>query len=347
MNMSRVVLSGMIILALALVSCSERTTRSFPEPDTFYKIAYVDDGTSTEEVFVINPDGSGRVQISETSGDATTPFWGPNGEWVYFYASADVYRVRIDGTEQTNLTDTTDWIYRAAVSPDGSALAYGGMVQPFGYGIILLDLDSMTTSVLVQGLFKRCTGLSFTPDGEKVVYSYGDATSGQINSVSLTGGMPVQLSQTGDIASGPVVSPDGEKVAYVVQSDHITYTDVWVCSIEGAGHVNLSNSALYDHSRYPSWSPDSRQVAYSESMDHSTVIWIAETDTTSRTRLSDTTVLHEFYPQWVPNGTEILCVSNRSGSGRDIYRIGTNGSLVIRVTDYDGNPNQPVWSPPM
>jgi Tol biopolymer transport system component len=337
----------MIIIALTLVSCSDNSTQPTPEPAPVYKIAYVDDGTTTEDIFLINPDGTGRVQISETSGDATKPFWGPNGDFVYFRANSDVYRVRIDGTDQVNLTDSVPYVRCAAVSPDGSTLAYGSTTLPFGYGIILLDLDSMTTSTLIQNLSKYCNSVTFTPDGENVVYAYGDASSGQINLISVGGGRSVQLNQVGDIASAPVVSPDGQQIAYQISSDHITYTDVWVCNIDGTEHVNLSNSALYDHSRYPSWSPDGSKVAYNESSGSYTIIWISERDGSSRTRLSDTTVHHEFYPQWSPNGREILCVSSRSGSGRDIYRIGTSGSPVIRVTDYGGNPNEPVWSPPL
>jgi Tol biopolymer transport system component len=84
-------------------------------------------GPSQSSLFVSNSDGSGEEKLTEGSLDYN-PVWSPDGQWIVFTSelngSADLYRVRPDGSSVERLTDDPAYEDQAAFSPDGSRIAF-------------------------------------------------------------------------------------------------------------------------------------------------------------------------------------------------------------------------------
>ena len=92
------------------------------------------------------------------------------------------------------------------------------------------------------------------PDGSGLVYA---AVDGGLWRQAATGGPPVRLVTGGGPVAAPAVSPDGTRVAYVIDT-----RDVCVTSLdpEGPWPVRLTGGA--DFAIDPAWSPDGRTVAW-------------------------------------------------------------------------------------
>src|SRR5262245_37263590 len=86
-------------------------------------------GPSQSSLFVSNADGSGEQKLTEGYLDYN-PVWSPDGQWIVFTSerngSADLYRMRPDGSGLERLTDSPAYDDQAAFSPDGNQIAGPG-----------------------------------------------------------------------------------------------------------------------------------------------------------------------------------------------------------------------------
>jgi Calx-beta domain/Carboxypeptidase regulatory-like domain/WD40-like Beta Propeller Repeat len=89
------------------------------------KIAFVStrDGLSDSELYVMNPDGSNPVRLTNDGLDDSTPAWSPDSQRIAFAKSnrAGIHIINRDGTNLVNVLSFGFW---PAWSPDGSRLAF-------------------------------------------------------------------------------------------------------------------------------------------------------------------------------------------------------------------------------
>ena len=91
-----------------------------------------------------------------------------------------------------------------------------------------------------------------SPDGETVVFAAGTTQPlvREMYSVGIDGTGQKQLTNRQvNLSWQPAISPDGEKIAYVVEKQG--KTDLQVMNLDGSGNVNLTdtNKGYW----YPSW----------------------------------------------------------------------------------------------
>ncbi len=75
------------------------------------RIAYVGrdgSGTNDTEVFVMNVDGSSRVQVTDNDIDEQQPTWSPDGARLAFQRDGDIWVVDVNGNGEVNITPNTD-----------------------------------------------------------------------------------------------------------------------------------------------------------------------------------------------------------------------------------------------
>jgi TolB protein len=126
------------------------------------------------QLFIANGDGTGERTLLPLTGMDYSPSISPDGKWVIFTSerdgSADIYRIRLDGSGVERLTDDPAYDDQAVLSPDGKTLAF---VSSRGTGrarIWLLDLASRCAHLLMPN-----SGSDFrpawSPDGKWIAFS--------------------------------------------------------------------------------------------------------------------------------------------------------------------------------
>ena len=92
------------------------------------KIAFISDRMGREELFLMNPDGSGLTQLTFNNSNDYNPYWSPDGTKIVFSSYRDgqseIYSMNADGSWQTRLTWNDGYDGSPVWSPDGGKIAF-------------------------------------------------------------------------------------------------------------------------------------------------------------------------------------------------------------------------------
>ncbi|HEX8292194.1 MAG TPA: hypothetical protein VF570_10585, partial [Pyrinomonadaceae bacterium] len=274
------------------------------------------------EVFVVNLDGTGLLNLSDSPGFDHSADWQPaaappaprhNGriaynKWGQVNSTPDdgVYLINPDGSGETkvpaSLRDQTPvW------SPDGARLAvvssppgpHSGSVSGFGVELVY-------------------------PDG--------------------TG--RVRLNDNVEAGTRVAWSPDGQKIAYTSWGQFGANADVWVMNSDGTNPVNLTDHAAYDY--LPSWSPDGSKLAFTSDRSGNLDVWVMNSDGTNPHNLTNY-YARDYYAAWSPDGSKLVftCADRANVfNGDDLCVMNADGSNVVNITRSDSvNDGMAAWSP--
>src|SRR2546423_10729471 len=104
----RILLSGRTMLTLASLFTFLAPRVEAANGPFNGKIAFETDRDGNKEIYLMNPDGTGQVNISNNLADDADPHWSPDGTKIAFDSTRDgnfeIYVMNANGTNQTRLT---------------------------------------------------------------------------------------------------------------------------------------------------------------------------------------------------------------------------------------------------
>ena len=255
----------------------------------------VNNPTGDQEIFKMNPDGTGLKQLTTNQVKDARPTLSPNGKKIVYVSDGiqtsnpqgdqEVYIMNVlDGSGKKNLSNNGANVREnyPVFSPDGTKIAYESEgIQPSNpegddevYRVNALD-GTGKKNLSNNGLGVYDYLPTFSPDGTKIAYtSFGAQTSNpegdeEIYRMSaLDGTGKKNLSNNGGIVDFvPVFSPDGTKIAYVSEGKQTSNPegDAEIYSMnaaDGSRQTNLSNSGAGVNDLDPVFSPGGTKIAY-------------------------------------------------------------------------------------
>lgn len=260
-----------LMLSVALLAQCTRQPQAQPEPSKGGgKIAFVANLKGNWDLFVMNGEGAGLTQLTDTPLDERQPAISPDGSRVSYSTSDGALWVMSLETKAAEalLLPAGRYGYPAWLS-DGSGLVYTS--YKFMPGSEDADFFVYTFSDRRERPFLTQTGPqdypALSPDGGALAYvtsqatvvpGFGSTVTQQLWLASLREGRPAQLAVGSAGETRPAWSPDGKRLAF--SSSRQGSPDLWTVSPDGRELVRLTEANGAETS--PAWSPDGREIAY-------------------------------------------------------------------------------------
>ncbi|HEX8189062.1 MAG TPA: winged helix-turn-helix domain-containing protein [Pyrinomonadaceae bacterium] len=240
------------------------------------RVVYVSTLSGTQDIWVMNADGSGQKQLTFDRGADFDPAVSPDGRHVVFSSERSgrnkIWRIDIDGGNPTQLTAGAAADFLPNYSPDGRWVVYTSddarerslWKIPSGGG----EPSRLTSEVAVWP--------SVSPDGRFVACWHTDERkkSLALAVVPIEGGAPVksfEVSPTANTWAEIRWTPDGRGLTYVDAPDGVG--NLWLQPLAGGPPKRLTDFKSDRIFRFD-WSRDGRQLVCSRGAETNDVVLI-------------------------------------------------------------------------
>jgi dipeptidyl aminopeptidase/acylaminoacyl peptidase len=188
------------------------------------RVAFLSERAGIANIFVADIDQPARSTRAAAltrfaDGLSAGLFWSADSQGVYFPRQGDLWRVTLAGGEPTAVWTTAQPESNFTLSPDGARVAF---VRD-GSDLIVRSLADGKEAVVVRGDGKAIGGVTWAPDGArllfnagattirheqtpdysgvKIIYTVSERRPGENFVVAATGGVPMRLPEVGGAAS--------------------------------------------------------------------------------------------------------------------------------------------------
>ena len=212
----------------------------------------------------------------------------------------------------------TDGDSTPVVAPDGNTLAFVRGTSNSNGDIYLSDVSGANPRRLTFD-DRAIVGLSWTRDGQDLMYTANRAAGRRIWRLPAYGGSPRDLIIAGRQAQYVSVAPTGGRLVYTMSS---TVSAIWrgaltTPSRPGDEHAVIRSSA---RETVPRYSPDGKRIANISDQTGNDEIWISDADGSNRIRVTDLKGPDLARVRWSPD-SKMLIFDASGEHGQELYTV--------------------------
>ena len=242
-----------------------------------------------DQICIMNADGTGRKQLTNSPTTAYYPSLSPDGQTVYFASNQsgifEIYSIDINGNGLERLTNKIGSLAAPELSPDGEKILFANE----GNGLWVMNPDGSNPHAIT---FHEDIDPTWSQDGSMIAFASNRQGQRQLFVANANGKKVDKVTDLKQMGGRSSWSPDGTKLAFYrgPTGDH----DIYVINIDGTGLERLTDSG---DNLGPSWSPDGNWIAFTSFRDGNNEIYIVRPDGSHETRLTNSPT-SDWQPRW-------------------------------------------------
>ncbi|OGO16979.1 MAG: hypothetical protein A2Z14_02040 [Chloroflexi bacterium RBG_16_48_8] len=343
---------GLFFTLMALFIVGAIATTLYILSQRSLRIAFMSDRDGDNEIYVMEMDGSGVVNITNNEAQDGLPGWSERKRSIAFLStrestSAAIYRMNLYGKRLKALVTNMPIIATfPAWSPDGKWIAFdsglAGQSDIYLINVKTGEVRNLTDHPSADRFY------GWSPDSNQVLFvsNRGDQTVNNpaIYSITLESSEMVRLTEPDSVNVLASWSPDGKKIAFT--SDRDGNAEIYIMDRDGKNVTRLTDNPKFEG--FPIWSPDGKRIAYI-SIDEVTEegnpeIYVMNSDGSDQRNLSNHPMQDglEWEFSWSPDGSKILFTTDRDGN-LEIYVMDADGGNPTNLTNHPANDSAPAW----
>jgi len=248
------------------------------------------------------------IQLTKDGNYKYCPSWSPSGEKMALTMKKDdnfdIYILDLNKSEFARLTRDERIDGEPRWSPKSERILFESN-RKGKWDILSINADGTDEKVIVT------SGITATwlPDGENFIYAKEDypvKTEGNLRSVNIKTGEEKAVFSDLERKLYPVVSPNGQKVAFIKSNKG--NSEIWVGDLKSGEEQLIVNDGAF-----PTWSSDGKMIAFVTRGNNYNNIELYDFETKEQALLLEN-YAHIRSPAWSPDGKRIAFVSNKNGN---------------------------------
>ena len=230
------------------------------------------------EIYIMNPDGSDQINLTQHRAKDLAPVWSPTGEHILFQSDRggipDLYLMDADGTNVRQVFKKLIGREFPTWSPDGKALAYHRFHT---FSIYTASIDGENEEKLADGLWPV-----WSPNGSEIAFMAGDfvwADNGnlrfpgvRVEIINLQTHVKEKLLPKSVSMYHPIWGPDSDQITFswngrqengFLEANKRMHTiDIYVVNRDSSGLRKIIESGENIGVSNPTWSPRGNELVY-------------------------------------------------------------------------------------
>lgn len=272
------------------------------------KIVWMSENSGNQDIWIMNPDGTDKVQLTSGPYNDIAPAISPDGKTIAFTSnrsgSTQIWTMDVFGNNLHQVTDGSIVGRYPVWSPDASKIYFWDYASN---SIASIRPDGSGQQLILSG----STNMSISPDGNKMVY---------VNYPPASGFSPSQNGYDLWVANVDGSTPTNySQLLGLTGYEHPGYVSAWG-----------SNEKILMVASEPSFESN-----------NSDIYWVSSDGGNYGVLLSGTGNFNE-EAGWSPDLNKIVFLSNRSGSW-DIWTMNANGNELMNLTNSNAYDRWADW----
>ena len=264
-------------------------------------------------IYSMDVNGNNLLQLTDHEKSDTDPACSPDGRRIAFRSERDfkpdLYVMDRDGNNVIRFTNDNDFESRPSWSPDGTRIAFSAFRFLVGNSeIYVMDAEGNDPINLTKHEMDDVVP-SWSPDGSQIAFSSKPAdviAAAAFNIFVMNADGKGRRNLTGDTnltnSFNPTWSPDGKKIAFSAQHNHIY--GIYVMTAEGRKLEMLSDGE--GNNWKPAYSPDGTRIAYVSDREGSSNLYLMDTDGRNTVKLTrNPRGSDNRSPSWLPSALAV------------------------------------------
>jgi Tol biopolymer transport system component len=259
--------------------------------------------------------------------------------------TANIYMMNADGSQSTNLTNSTQLEDLPTWSPDGTILAFSrNTVNTDQWDVFTIALDGSPGQQITNGAIYT-TWMKWSPNGSQLAFATAPLLERHVSIINADGSNEISFYETegdtGDSSDNPTWSPDGSQLVF--GSRRNDESNISVVNADGSGEKALTGAPVIE--TRPVFSPDGQHIAFhwrQEGEDESEIA-VMNADGSGVTVLTDNDAF-DGEIAWSPDSQQIMFATLRDGNA-EVYVMNADGTNPVNLTNDPGLDYFAAWSP--